>query len=1622
MSISLYCEEGIPLLLANDTIKKCRPNESSDSSMTCPGRFWCHVGATQSSWYCCPRSRKVKERCYLAPANGYGNGQIGRFWYDWKSSTCKELTYAGYGGNENNFLTKTDCEKACLGKLSAPSLAYGSFSNKLGVGNQKFSVEEQQNVVPNPCELSPDRGVTVSGTSSSYRWYFDVSADRCIRFNYLGSAGNANNFETDRICLNVCGIGNTSDGNICLLPNVPGTGPYKIPRFYYDSRNKACKQFVYTGFGGNSNRFTKYQQCSETCLNPGSLATTTVAPPPSVTTQITTKEMFTLSTESTFNFEKFKQLQSLTTVLPQHSVLIEEVKGLLELMSTTDNINQYNKPFGENFNAQNLSSQMIRNDETRSIPAKPEVDEIVDIISGAITDPCLRSLPTGFQLQYCSPADSFLCPHGTFCQIGAGPQETFCCPIIADNPCKQTQESGIGLTGLRRWYYDASDNFCKTFVFNGFKGNQNNFLTFRACQQSCGATNPCANGEPEMQTSAHEQCTPENVYSCSKGYYCRILDDLTKTACCPGTDQTMLNHGKNMIPNPTANIHSAYGSTYNESIGYVNAKPIISSEHLGYISGTPTGIKSGFGNASQPSTFASQLGARIEAPDFSGANAFVNFYSGIPKSAMISESIGSGIPIFPGGNPVGTGISTDSSVGTAFGSARIINEFNTGVQNLVSNTAMETIQGIRCLQPLVPGTGTYSLPRYYFDSEASLCRPFIYSGFGGNDNSFETIQECRIVCPEYDNPCPLGLPYVDGNDGNVAFCSSFNPLCPPNYWCHIGDRRQTSVCCPSLANVNTVPIANPLRPLRSLVSMNFMQNLNGPALDTGTDSTEQNDMVGIIPLPMLEGRGQAKLTRYYFNSITRTCEKFIYSGKGGNQNNFLSKMDCEETCPILENPCENGLPAIGPEGNPILCDSDTTTTTPKCGIGYYCHIGATSSTTVCCPAIGDPCRMPVSIGNGNAVLNRWYYNTQSQICVNFVYSGQGGNSNNFRTREDCIKACPEFRNPCSTGRPHIGLSGQITHCGATGPLICPTTYWCHIVLPNPCGLGQPQIDEHQNPVMCSATDASVCNMGYFCHIGDTEETTVCCPGKSNDICNEPRVPGTGEAHLNRYAFASLTKQCLPFIYTGLGGNENNFLSRASCEATCPVISNPCADGEPAAGSDGRYLICSTNGPNICPIGYWCHVGADIAASLCCPGAQNACVLPLAEGSGSVAIPRWYFDRRLHQCATFTYSGYGGNQNNFQTLKECQEKCPELTNPCSMGDPAESLDGNILQCTALHPQCPTSYFCNIGATPETSVCCPSFGQPCLSPLVVGTGNASLSRWFFDQNSRQCLQFIYTGLGGNENNFLTAEACMQKCPVLRNPCPFESTIASSNNLLALAKCNVQNAYYCPPTYWCHVGGDADTTVCCPGAADPCQLSLSQGIATDKGPYTRWFYDRISGSCKPFQYAGIGGNQNNFLTRSDCAKHCPEGQGPVMIVPPLSLSPLSNLPVICPTGLPYQDANEVIRHCSVTNPCPVNYFCHIGVDISTTVCCKVTTFMSPCSIPVQIGHGIGQVKRVYYNAALRQCIPFIYSGMGGNENNFLTIQECAVKCLNDESNVIRYFDAGKFLLVLVEEQIIP
>jgi hypothetical protein len=46
-----------------------------------------------------------------------------------------------------------------------------------------------------------------------------------------------------------------------------------------------------------------------------------------------------------------------------------------------------------------------------------------------------------------------------------------------------------------------------------------------------------------------------------------------------------------------------------------------------------------------------------------------------------------------------------------------------------------------------------------------------------------------------------------------------------------------------------------------------------------------------------EGVGPFNLTRHYYDRESRRCREFIYHGRKGTINNFLSLDDCERTCP-----------------------------------------------------------------------------------------------------------------------------------------------------------------------------------------------------------------------------------------------------------------------------------------------------------------------------------------------------------------------------------------------------------------------------------------------------------------------------------------------------------------------------------------------------------------------------------------------------------------------------------------------------------------------------------------------------------------------------------------------------
>ncbi len=61
--------------------------------------------------------------------------------------------------------------------------------------------------------------------------------------------------------------------------------------------------------------------------------------------------------------------------------------------------------------------------------------------------------------------------------------------------------------------------------------------------------------------------------------------------------------------------------------------------------------------------------------------------------------------------------------------------------------------------------------------------------------------------------------------------------------------------------------------------------------------------------------------------------------------------------------------------------------------------------------------------------------------------------------------------------------------------------------------------------------------------------------------------------------------------------------------------------------------------------------------------------------------------------------------------------------------------------------------NILADPPT--------DECSLPLMIGTCNQDLDKWFFDGSSRTCQRFKYGGCDANLNNFETRESCEAKC---------------------------------------------------------------------------------------------------------------------------------------------------------------------------------------------------------------------------------------------------------------------
>ncbi len=286
---------------------------------------------------------------------------------------------------------------------------------------------------------------------------------------------------------------------------------------------------------------------------------------------------------------------------------------------------------------------------------------------------------------------------------------------------------------------------------------------------------------------------------------------------------------------------------------------------------------------------------------------------------------------------------------------------------------------------------------------------------------------------------------------------------------------------------------------------------------TASPSTLSITEVMACDLPPEIGPCDGAFSRYYYNTNSGTCEQFIYGGCNGNANNYMSFNLCIAACGDVcqlepeVGPCDASIPRYYYNTNSGTCEQF---------IYGGCNGNANNyaSFNLCIAACGDACQLEPDVGPCDAALSRWYFNSSSGHCEQFVYGGCGGNQNRYLTRAMCMAACgdvcylPPDPGPCQAAIPRFYFD--------------PTTGHCQQFNYGGCG---GNANNYSSYTVCMNACAAPCDM--------------------------PAVRGPCLAAIPRYFYNRVTEQCELFIYGGCGGNDNNYLTLMACQAACPCPSS-----------------------------------------------------------------------------------------------------------------------------------------------------------------------------------------------------------------------------------------------------------------------------------------------------------------------------------------------------------------------------------------------------------------------------------------------------------------------------------
>jgi len=512
----------------NRLINKCEPFLYT----TCGGNSNNFLSESECRNRC--GARTAREICTLPVSTGSCLGKYPRYYFDYRSGTCKEFTFSGCEGNGNRFVDRESCEKLCNTTISTyPTYPNEPINHRTPIRIPSENEDRPASDIPGIlstlqliCNNNKDPG---NCDGSLLKWHFNPIEKKCTQFYWSGCGGNLNKFDSKYDCEGRCiyqlqsyirlqqelllrqqqktleeqnerrrqqlekqGI---QKQNICLQPRETGSCYNFVQRFYYDKDDKGCHKFYYSGCNGNGNNFATFEECTQRCGTP---------------MNINDSSGIQSATEQSFRTED--------CFLPRLRGPCDndETKWFYDSQDGVCKNFYWSGCGGNNNRFQNARECQIKCWNSQNVCLLPQLKgpcngNFSQWYFNDATKECQEFIYGGCQ----GNANRFSSKETCLDSCLSQSQGRYQPNSIADHAhskkqsdiCHFKPEKGDGHEYLERYYYDAVQNTCKMFIYSGSNGNENNFERRDQCERHCADGHKLEHPEPTDLSKKNEICS-----------------------------------------------------------------------------------------------------------------------------------------------------------------------------------------------------------------------------------------------------------------------------------------------------------------------------------------------------------------------------------------------------------------------------------------------------------------------------------------------------------------------------------------------------------------------------------------------------------------------------------------------------------------------------------------------------------------------------------------------------------------------------------------------------------------------------------------------------------------------------------------------------------------------------------------------------------------------------------------------------------------------------------------------------------------------------------------------------------------------------------------------------------